>query len=95
MSMFKPSALLGKAFRAAAKAAKFILNRDGVRKPILLSEANFTAKEKELVIDELHVKRKLGKSFFRKRLSARTRQRRLASLTCAEARIARAHRWIL
>lgn len=95
MSMLTPRALLGKAFRSIANAAKHLLNVDGRRKPMVLSDIHVTPKERELVIDEFHVKRKLGSSYFRKRLNPRTRARRLAALTCEEMRIARAHGWVL
>jgi len=97
MSMFRPS-ILGQAIRklghAVKRAAEYVTNKHGERKPVLLSEANVSVKEKELPVDAFSVKRKLGASYFTRRLHPRTRQRRLSSLTCEEARIARAHRWI-
>lgn len=50
--------------------------------------------EQRLLIDEYRAKRKLGASYFTRRLNQNTRVARIASLTEAEYRAAQARGWI-
>jgi len=63
-------------------------------KPHLLGVSEVSLGERELPLDAFSVKRKLGASFFTRRLTGRTRHARVSSLTNAERAIARARRWI-
>ena len=60
----------------------------------VVSGDRFTKKELELPADAFEVKRKLGPSFFTRRLSPRVRARRIALLTNAERRLARERGWV-
>lgn len=73
------------AFRRAAKVFAPIFDRAGEERP--------TLHELRLDADEYAVKRKLGRSFFTRRITANTRAARLASLTHAEYLLARARGW--
>lgn len=55
---------------------------------------HFSANEERLGADAYSVKHKLGNSFFTRKLGARTRQRRIRSLTTAELQLAREQGWL-
>jgi len=77
---------LKSAFRSAAKVFGPMFQSVGDRTP--------TRNEMHLDADEWAVKRKLGRSYFTRRLNPNTRVARIASLNEAEYELARNRGWV-
>lgn len=92
---------LAKAAKAAIKAGsgagrtlRTVLQIEEKREPNVLTTTHFTARERTMPADAWSVKRRLGRSWFTRRLNPRTRRRVWAGLKPEERAIARAHRWV-
>ena len=86
--MFNPRAALNRikgAFKSAVKAFTPLFRKAGEETPNL--------HELRLDADEYAVKRKLGHSFFTRRITRNTRYARLAGLTQQEYLLAKARGW--
>jgi hypothetical protein len=86
----QPKAGIFNAIRAGFKKARDMFA------PAFAAQGIDTPNQNEMRLDsdEWSVKRKLGRSFFTRRLNENTRVARIASLTYGEVQLARARGWI-